>query len=111
MLGAVVLDPVVVVVVLVVELAQPEVPQASQQLVNPTTQALPLRGPLHEDAPDSIWQLVAPAGSVRQQVTAPGLPQVDRDAHRRTRLMHLRGSKPSRLRCFATPATQRTYGP
>jgi hypothetical protein len=68
---------VVEVVDVVVVVAQPLSPHASQQLANDPTQALPPAGAtqlagLRLTAHDRL-----PARVARQQVTEPGLPQVD----------------------------------
>src|SRR5437773_1036751 len=60
--------------------AQPLGPHASQQLGTDPTHADPPRGGLQADALLLIEQLVSPSLSVRQQVTKPGLPQVDCDS-------------------------------
>jgi hypothetical protein len=54
--------------------------------VNDPTQAWPPRGAVHFSALDLIEQRVAPCAFVLQQDTAPGLPQVDREAQRTTAL-------------------------
>jgi hypothetical protein len=74
---------VVVVLVVVVVTAQPVAPQASQQLVADPTHACPPPG-ARQDARRLMVHFAGPPGFVRQQVTVPGLPQVERDAHRRT---------------------------
>src|SRR5438046_707223 len=81
----VVAAPVVVVAAPVVVVvppppAQPLGPHASQQLGTDPTHADPPRGGLQADALLLIEQLVSPSLSVRQQVTKPGLPQVDCDS-------------------------------
>jgi hypothetical protein len=63
---------------------------ASQQLLNDPTQAWPPRGGRHFAALDLMEQRVAPCEFVRQHVTAPGLPQVDRKAQRTTAPRQLR---------------------
>src|SRR5439155_3571 len=55
-------------------------PHASQQLGADPTNAVPPRGGLQAPALRLIEQVVLPVASVRQQVTAPGMPQVDCDA-------------------------------
>src|SRR5207249_2411465 len=60
--------------------AQPLGPHASQQLGTDPTHADPPRGGLQADALLLIEQLVSPSLSVRQQVTKPGLLQVDCDS-------------------------------
>ena len=81
-LVVVVAAPVVVVVgaAVVVVTGAPHVPpgpHASQQLGTDPTHAVPPRGGLQADSLLLIEQLVLPLLSVRQQVTKPGLPQVD----------------------------------
>ena len=78
-----------VVVVVVVVIAQPPIPQASQQLVNTPTHAEPPLGATHFAGSRLIEHLVTPVLVVRQQVTKPGLPQVERDAHFLTNLAQL----------------------
>jgi hypothetical protein len=55
--------------------------QASQQLANVPTHAVPPFGALHLSMPDLVEHFVWPLALVRQQVTNPGLPQVERAAH------------------------------
>jgi hypothetical protein len=92
---------VVVVVVVVVVVGQPG-PQASQQLGFVPTVA----GALHKAALRLVLQWTLPLALVRQQVTKPGLPQVDREAQRMTACLQLRGSVGL---VFAACATHRTY--
>src|SRR5438094_160224 len=73
-------DTAPVVVVVPPPPAQPLGPHASQQLGTDPTHADPPRGGLQADALLLIEQLVSPSLSVRQQVTKPGLPQVDCDS-------------------------------
>jgi len=75
---------VVVVLVVVVVTTQPVAPQASQQLDADPTHACPPRRATHDAGACLTVHLVAPPGFVRQHVTAPGSPQVERDAQRRT---------------------------
>ncbi len=56
-------------------------PQASQQLENAPAQAVPPCGGVQCAASFAIRHLVRPLASVRQQVTAPGEPQVELRAH------------------------------
>jgi len=49
-----------------------------------------------------------PRLSRRQQVTYPGRPHVERDAHRTTLALHSRGSRKASASALATPLTQRT---
>jgi hypothetical protein len=74
--AVVVLDSVVVVVVA----AHSPVRQASQQLTHAPTVALPPAGARHFSGDDLRLHVVVPPRVVRQQVTKPSLPQVDRDA-------------------------------
>jgi hypothetical protein len=99
---------VVVVLVVVVVTAQPPLPHASQQLVADPTHTCPPLGALHDDARRFTVHLVAPPGFVRQQVTAPGLPHVERAAQRRTADWHCGGSWPFEARSVATAAAQLT---
>jgi len=48
---------------------------------------------------------------VRQQVTKPGLPQVDLAAHFTTVPLHCFGSVPAFTAAFAWCATHETYSP
>src|SRR5437667_12819564 len=97
----------VVVVVLVVVVAQPLGPQASQQLG-----FVPMvDGGLQRLGSRLTLQWILPSESVRQQVTAPGLPQVERDAQRTTLPLQVRGSLNASTSAFATPATHFTYAP
>ena len=72
----------------VVVVAQPPAPQASQQLGTDPMHALPPPGATQRAAPRSIEHDVLPDGRVRQQVTNPGLPHVDLAAQRLTVLVH-----------------------
>src|SRR5438552_1181773 len=80
--------------------AQPLGPHASQQLGTDPTHADPPRGGLQADALLLIEQLVSPSLSVRQQVTKPGLPQVDCDSQLITAPEHWGRSDP-----FSTAAS------
>ncbi len=62
--------------------AQPPAPQASQQLVKTPVQTEPPDGARHLLASGLTPQLVLPLAVVRQHVTAPGRPQVEREAQR-----------------------------
>ncbi|HKA29973.1 MAG TPA: hypothetical protein VKH82_11385 [Candidatus Binatia bacterium] len=68
------------VVVVVVETGQP-VGQASQQLETFPTHAVPPLGERHLPASRLMLHFVTPCAVVRQQLTAPSRPQVDRLAH------------------------------
>jgi hypothetical protein len=69
--------------------AQPPVVQASQQLAKLPTHAEPPIGALQLAALDFVEHFVAPAAVVRQQVTNPGFPQVDRAAQLTTNPLQL----------------------
>ena len=86
-------------------------PHASQQLGTDPTHAVPPRGGLQADSLLLIEQLMSPLRSVRQQVTKPGLPQVDRAAQRTTASLHSCRSDPSFTAASARCATQLTYVP
>jgi hypothetical protein len=81
---------------------------ASQQLVADPTQAVPPFGGVHRSAEALVLQRVLPFALVRQQVTKPGLPHVDRAAQRVTRPLQLRGSSCASARALAMPAAQLT---
>jgi hypothetical protein len=103
---------VVVLVVLVVVVGggtahPPSASQASQQLDMSPTHALPPRGARHFAALGLTLHFVLPFAAVRQQVTAPGRPQVDLAAHRSAPEAQLAGSVPSATAAFTTAATQR----
>jgi len=91
--------------------AQPPVVQASQQLENSPTHAEPFFGALHCAAPFLVEHRVLPFLSVVQQVTNPGLPHVDFDAHETTLPLQLFGSSSSSASMFATPRAHFTYWP
>lgn len=69
----------------------PLLEQASQQLEKPPTHALVPPDPRQLPAARLIRQRV-PRAVVRQHVTAPGRPHVERAAHRSTSRRHARGS-------------------
>ena len=104
MLGKVVL---VVVLVDVVVVTQPPTPHASQQLANADVQAEPPSGARQLVPLRLMLQRVLPA-RVRQQAAAPGRPQVDFAAQRRTAATHAGGSIPACALVFATSVAQRT---
>jgi hypothetical protein len=81
--------------------------QASQQLACVLTHDVPPVGGLHRPASPLMLHRVLPF-FVRQHATAPGRPQVDRAAHRRTSLEHSGDSWPPAARESATAAAQRT---
>jgi hypothetical protein len=77
---------VVVDVVVVVEVAHPPIPQASQQLAKTPTH--PPRCVHRPALPRTLHRV--PLDPTRQHVTAPGRPHVDRRAQRITVLAHPR---------------------
>jgi hypothetical protein len=60
---------------------------------------------------DLIEHFTLPRLSMRQQVTAPGLPHVELAAHCVTSPLHSLGRSPEAASSFATWATQLTYRP
>ena len=56
----------------------------------------------------SMLQLAAPVESVRQHVTAPGLPHVEFDAHSMTVSAQSLGSVPALIAAFVARATHDT---
>ena len=78
---------------------------ASQQL--PQVPGVPLFA-VHDAASFLILQLVAPFGFVRQHVTNPGLPQLDRAAHFFTAPLHVFGRVPAVTKSLAAWAMQLT---
>jgi hypothetical protein len=102
---------VVDVVEVVVGTTQPPASHASQQLGSVPTHAAPPDGARHFVASPFTLQRVSPWELVRQQVTAPGRPHAERDAHRTTAARHSRGSVPASTAAAATPATHRLYAP
>jgi hypothetical protein len=88
--------------------AQPPRTHPVQQLANMLVQAVPPVGGWHSPSLDLIEHLVWPLLSVRQQVTAPGRPQVDRSAHSTTFPRQSWGKRCAFARCFATAAAQET---
>jgi hypothetical protein len=84
---------------------------ASQQLGALLTHASPLRGARHESASRLVLQSVRPLAVVRQHVTKPSRPHVDRAAQRTTSPWHSCRRSPLATASFATPATQLTYCP
>ena len=95
-----------VVLVVVVTVHAPEA-QASQQLAKIPAQALPPFGATHSAGSRLSEHEVLPLLAVRQQVTKPGLPHVDLEAHRRTVPPQL-GFTRTALTCCAA---QCTYAP
>jgi hypothetical protein len=82
------------------------VPADAQQYRNPGGSGL--IGGRHLEPSRLIQQEVVPSDFVRQQVTYPGLPHVERAAQRLTTLLHSRDRVPLSARVSATPAAQRT---
>jgi hypothetical protein len=76
-------------VVVVVVVAQPPAVHASQQVVSWPTHAEPPLGATHFAELVLIEHFVVPLLVVRQQVTKPGLPHVERAAHRLTKRAQL----------------------
>jgi hypothetical protein len=99
---------VVIVVVVVVCAAHPPATHASQQLGALPTHACPPDGGRHLVASDFRVQRVSPRAFVRQQVTKPGRPQVERAAHATTARRHSLDRSPA---ARATSPTHRTYVP
>lgn len=97
------------IVVVVVGGTHPPAPHASQQLVYAPTHALPPRGATHLAALERMAQLVSPFGDVRQHVTTPGRPHVERAAQRWTAFLHVGRSASCSTRARATPSAHRTY--
>jgi hypothetical protein len=104
--------PVVVVGAAVVVVVPPQASShASQQLADEPTHAVPPFGAVHFSALFLIEHFTLPRRSMRQQVTAPGFPQVDLAAHRTTAPLHSVGRAPLSARAFATCPTHFTYCP
>jgi hypothetical protein len=107
-----VVDDVGVVIVLevlvVVVVAHPLAAQASQHEEKELTQDVPAFGALHAEERLLTAHFVTPAAVVRQQVTAPALPQVDLAAHRMTAPRLSRGRLFAATAASATPATHLT---
>ena len=99
------------VVVVVALVAQAPSAHTSQQLGTLPTQAAPCFGAVHRAAPGVIAHAGLPCLVVRQQVTKPGLPQVDLAAHFTTVPLHCFGSVPAFTAAFAWCATHETYSP
>jgi hypothetical protein len=106
----VVLGPVVEVVCGAVVVVVPP-PHASQQLDVCPTVADPPCGAVQAAAFRLMLQRDLPCAFVRQQVTNPGLPQVDRAAHVVISERHWGRRFPPWTAAFATCATQLTYPP
>jgi hypothetical protein len=97
---------VVDVVVTVLVVTQPLPVHASQQLAGVPTQALPPAGGVQSAALRFTTQRVAPFERVRQQVTAPGRPQVEREAQRRTSPLQSGGRSMAPTRMVMTAFAQ-----
>jgi len=104
----VVVAAAVVVVVLTGAPHEPSGPHASQQLGTDPTHAVPPGGGSQADALLLIEQRVLPLLLVRQQVTKPGLPQVDRDSQDITAPVHWGRSDPFATASAVTMPTQFT---
>jgi hypothetical protein len=90
-------------VVVVVVVGPQAPPHASQQLG-----ALEAHPPFAVQAPESVILHVRSLGAGRQQATVPGLPQVERAAHRCTALRQRGGKVWAWMRSRATPAAHAT---
>jgi hypothetical protein len=84
--------------------AQPVAVQASQQLANRPTQAEPPLDVAHLAGSLLMEHRVVPRLFVRQQVTKPTRPQIDRDAHLLTNRVQSLLTRAT----FACPSAQRT---
>jgi hypothetical protein len=106
-----VVDVVVVVVdvVVVVGDTQPPDPHASQQLGTEPTHALPPFGARQASAVRFVAHRVTPRRFVRQHVTAPGRPHVERAAQRRTSRRQAAGRSPAATRASAIVVAHRTW--
>jgi len=106
--GAVVVVVPAAAVVVVLPVTQPPGPHASQQLGTDPTHAVPPGGALQKAALLLMEQVVWPVLLVRQQVTAPGLPQDDCAAQDTTEPSHSGRSEPFSTAASTTPSTQFT---
>lgn len=90
--------------------AQPLSVQASQQLEKAPVQALPPAGAMQWSLSRLVLHFVVPDALVRQQVTNPGFPQVERAAHRFTAPLQYVGRVDGSAfaRALAIPAAQLT---
>jgi hypothetical protein len=86
----------------------PPVPHAAQQLGTDPTQEAPPDGARHCAALFLMLHFVLPLRVVRQQVTAPGRPHVERDAQRATSARQSAGRRPSATAPAMTAAAQCT---
>ena len=106
--GAVVVVVAAGAVVVVVEpIHEPPAPHASQQLGTDPTHAVPPGGALQFPL-CLVEQVVLPVALVWQQVTKPGLPQVDCAAHCTTAPLHWGRSDPFSTAASVTSPTQLT---
>ena len=103
-----VVDVLVVLDVEVVVGTQSPLPHASQQLGTVPAHAVPPFGARQRAASFFTLQRSRPAALVRQQVTAPGFPHVERVAHRFTALLQAERSWPDPTRTVSTAVAQRT---
>jgi hypothetical protein len=90
--------------------AHPVAVHASQQLGCTPTHAVPPLGALHAAALLLVEHFVT-VPFVRQQVTKPALPHVERAAHLTTAPLQVFGSVFAATAALATPATHLTYCP
>src|SRR5439155_10371809 len=90
---------------------QPPLEHASQQLDTAPTHALPPAGARHRSAFRLMLHRVWPLASVRQHVTYPSRPQVERLAHETSWLRHASRTVPSRTTRLAAWAMHATYAP
>src|SRR4029434_8080225 len=81
---------------------------ASQQLDCPLTQAVPPLGGVHFEALGFVEHFTLPVALVLQQVTKPGLPQVDFAAHLMTDPLQFFGSSGGSV-CVLAMATVLTH--
>src|SRR5262245_12830776 len=92
---------VVEVVVVVDVVAHPPAVQASQTLGKLPMHAVLSPGAVQLDPSRFSFARVSPRRSVWQQTTAPGLPQVERDAQRATTFLQSLFVRAARAACFA----------
>jgi hypothetical protein len=100
-------DVDVLVEVVVATVHSPFVPHASQQLGTEPTQAVPPDGAWHWAGLFLMLHFAFPVRVVRQQVTAPGRPHVEREAQRVTSARQSAGRRPSATALATTAAAQR----
>src|SRR5262249_26250730 len=87
---------------------RPALPLSHQPGTAPT-HAVPPLGATHFDSLGATEHLVWPVEFLRQQVTKPGLPQVDLRAQLTTLALHCFGRLPLRAAVFAAWPTHLTY--